>query len=118
MRSKFWAMVLLCLVATSLMSEDAIKADPKHYKLAFENENVQVVYIHYGAHEKSEILHSHPKGVVVNVSDSHLKITDEKGKTQEIFGKPGEARWFPAFEHSVENLSNKAYDGVYVGVKK
>lgn len=34
-----------------------------------------------------------------------------------MFGKPGEARWFPPFKHRVENLSDTAYSGVYIGVK-
>ena len=50
MYSKMWLLVLLCVTATAL-SEEASKADPKHYKIAFENDEVQVVYIHYGAHE-------------------------------------------------------------------
>src|SRR5450631_4736267 len=116
MRSKLWAAVLICLAATAVMSEDAVKADPQHYRLAFENAEVQVVYIHYGPHEKS-VMHSHPKGVVVYVSDGHLRFTDQTGKTQEVYAKHGESRWFPAFTHQVENLDDKSFDGVYIGMK-
>jgi len=37
---------------------------------------------------------------------------------QEVSSKHGEARWFPAFKHKVENLGDTAYDGVYIGVKE
>ena len=87
-----------------------------HYKLAFENESVQVVNVHYGPHEKSS-LHGHPGGVVVVLTSGHLRFTDEHGKTQEVFAKPGEARWFPPFKHRVENLGDTAYNAVYIGIK-
>jgi quercetin dioxygenase-like cupin family protein len=87
-----------------------------HYRLGFENERVQVVYIHYGPHEKS-VMHDHPAGVVVNLTNGHLRFTDQKGSVQDIRALRGEARWFPSFKHKVENLSDTAYDGIYVGVK-
>ena len=116
MRAKlFWAGALVCL-ATVAQSQEPTKVEPTHYKLNFENERVQVVSIHYGAHEKSA-LHDHPGGVVVFLSEAHLRFTDENGKTREIFSKPGEARWYPPFKHRVENLGDTTYDAVYIGVK-
>jgi quercetin dioxygenase-like cupin family protein len=107
----------MCLVgAGSALAQDPLKAAPTHYKLAFENEYVQVLYIHYGPHEKST-MHSHPSGVVVNLTNGHLRFIDDKGKTQEVSAIHGEARWFPPFKHQVENLSNTTYDGIYIGIK-
>jgi len=117
MRSKpFWAGVFVCLAVASTLAQDPIKVEPKHYKLDFENDKVQVVSVHYGAHEKSA-LHEHPGGVVVILTAAHLRFTDENGKTREIFSKPGEARWYPPFRHRVENLGDTPYDAVYVGIK-
>jgi quercetin dioxygenase-like cupin family protein len=117
MRSRlFWARVLLCLVGSSGFAQDPTKVEPKHYKLDFENERVQVVSVHYGPHEKSS-LHEHPGGVVVTVSEGHLRFTDEAGKTREVYAKPGEVRWYAPFKHRVENLSDTSYDAVYIGVK-
>ncbi|MBV8049805.1 MAG: cupin domain-containing protein [Acidobacteriaceae bacterium] len=93
-----------------------MKVEPTHYKLAFENEWVQVVNVHYGPHEKSR-MHNHPGGVVVVLTEGHLRFTDQNGKSQEVFAKPGESRWFPPFKHQVENLGDTAYNAVYVGVK-
>ena len=102
----------------ALMAEqDPTVVEPKHYKLAFENDEVQVVDVHYGPHEKSK-LHSHPGGVVVYITEGHLKFTDENGNVKEVYAKPGEARFFPPFKHSVENLRDKPFDAVYVGLKK
>ncbi len=104
---------LLCAMA---FAQDPTKVEPTHYKLAFENEYVQVVNVHYGAHEKSN-LHAHPGGVVVVLTPGHLRFTDENGKSQEMSAKAGEARWFPAFRHRVENLGDTAYNAVYIGIK-
>ena len=112
----FWAGVFVCLAVASSLGQDPTKVEPKHYKLDFENEKVQVVSVHYGPHEKSAI-HEHPGGVVVILTAAHLRFTDENGKTREIFSKPGEARWYPPFHHRVENLGDTPYDAVYIGIK-
>jgi quercetin dioxygenase-like cupin family protein len=97
-------------------AQDPTKVEPKHYRLAFENEYVQVVNVHYGPHEKSS-LHAHMGGVVVVLTAGHLRFTDENGKTQEVYAKPGEPRWFPPFKHKVENLGETAYSAIYIGIK-
>ena len=97
-------------------AQDPTKVEPTHYKLAFENDKVQVVNVHYGPHEKSK-LHAHPGGVVVVLTEGHLRFTDERGKSQEVFAKPGESRWFAPFKHEVENLGDTAYNAVYIGIK-
>ncbi|MFZ0320367.1 MAG: hypothetical protein WAL56_14690 [Candidatus Sulfotelmatobacter sp.] len=82
----------------------------------FENDRVQVVSVHYGPHEKSE-MHDHPGGVVVVVTGGHLRFTDQSGKVTNVFSKAGEARWFPPFKHKVENVGDEPYNAVYVGIK-
>ena len=116
MRKLLSSIVFPILALSLTLAQDATKAEPRHYKVAFENDKVQVVYIQYGPHEKSR-LHSHPQGVVVNISEARLRFTDENGKTQDVYSKAGEARWFPPFHHTVENLGETAYSGVYIAVK-
>ena len=106
----------LCLTANAALAQDPTVVESKHYKRAFENDEVQVVDVHYGPHEKSK-MHSHPGGVVVYISEGHLRFTDEKGIVKEVNAKPGESRFFPPFHHRVENLSDKPFDAVYVGLK-
>jgi beta-alanine degradation protein BauB len=117
MRSKlFWVGAILCLATASGLAQDPTKVEPRHYKLDFENDKVQVVTVHYGPHEKSA-LHDHPGGVVVSLTEAHLRFTDENGKVREVYSKPGEARWYPPLKHRVENLGDTAYEGVYIAVK-
>jgi len=114
------AMWVGCFVVFNVsvaFAQDPTKTEPTHYKVAFENDNVQVVNVHYGPHEKSS-LHSHPGGVVVVLTEGHLRFTDEKGKTHEVRSMPGEARWFPPFKHEVENLGSTSYNAVYIAVKR
>jgi quercetin dioxygenase-like cupin family protein len=93
-----------------------MKVEPKHYHLQFENDRVQVVSVHYGPHERSE-MHDHPGGVVVVVTGGHLRFTDQNGKVTEVYAKEGEARWFPPFKHKVENIGDEPYNAVYIGIK-
>jgi beta-alanine degradation protein BauB len=112
-----WRAGVFVLFAVSpAVAQDPTKVEPSHYKLAFENETVQVVNVHYGPHEKSS-LHAHPGGVVVVLTEGHLRFTDEHGKSQEVHAKPGESRWFPPFKHRVENLGDTSYNAVYIGIK-
>ena len=112
----FCAALLVLFFCAAAFAQDPTKVEPTHYKLAFENEDVQVVNVHYGPHEKSN-MHAHPGGVVVVLTAGHLRFADENGKTQEVFAKPGEARWFPPFKHRVENLGETSYSAVYIGIK-
>jgi quercetin dioxygenase-like cupin family protein len=119
---KSWYGTLFCCAlwgvsfSSLLSAQDPTKVEPTHYKLAFENEYVQVVNVHYGPHEKSS-LHAHPGGVVVVLTAGHLRFTDEVGKTQEVFAKAGDPRWFPPFKHKVENLGETSYNAIYIGIK-
>jgi len=114
--TSFFVALLSLILCTVALAQDPIKVEPTHYKLAFENEFVQVVNVHYGPHEKSS-LHAHMGGVVVVLTAGHLRFTDENGKTQEVFAKPGDPRWFPPFKHKVENLGDTSYNAVYIGIK-
>ena len=107
---------MVCVAASFSTAQDPTKVEPKHYRLQFENDRVQVVSVHYGPHEKSE-MHDHPGGVVVVVTAGHLRFTDQNGKVTEVHAKEGEARWFPPFKHKVENLGDEPYNAVYIGIK-
>jgi len=112
-----WAGALVCLATAFAMGQDPAKVEPKHYKVDFENEQVRVVSVTYGPHEKSS-LHDHPGGVSVSITEAHLRFTDENGRIREVFSKAGEARWYPPFKHRVENLGDTTYHGVYIELKK
>ena len=85
-----WITVLVLFGFSGASAQDPTKVEPSHYKLAFENESVQVVDVHYGPHEKSG-MHDHPGGVVVVINGGHLRFTDQHGGVREVFAKAGES---------------------------
>jgi quercetin dioxygenase-like cupin family protein len=109
-------LALMLLVGSATMAQDATKVETSHYRVAFENEHVRVVDMHYGPHQKSA-MHQHPAGVAVYITEGHFRFTDENGKVIVADAQSGDARWFPAFKHRVENMSDKSFDGVYIEIK-
>src|SRR5689334_12379174 len=79
-------------VQAAQLAPDAVKVDPKHYKVELENDRVRVVRITYGPREKS-VMHGHPAGLVVFLTDAHYKFTYPDGKSEEITGKKGHFLW-------------------------
>lgn len=108
--------VALSGAATSLQAQDAVKADAKHYTVAFENDQVRVLKVHYGPGEKSA-MHSHPNVVAVFLSDAKGKFTFPDGKTEDFNAKAGDAIWNEAKAHLPENTGDKAFDVVVVELK-
>ncbi len=98
------------------MAQDPVKVDPKHYKVEFENDQVRVLRITYGPHEKS-VMHDHPAGQVVYLTDAHVKFGLPGGKTEEQNGKAGQTAWALAGKHLPENVSDKPLEGILVELK-
>ena len=104
------------LVAPTASAQDAAKVDPKHYKVEFENDQVRVLHITYGPHEKSA-MHSHPASVVVFLTDGHVKFTMPGGKTQDVVAKGGTVQWSEPSTHLPENLGDKGFEVIQVELK-
>ena len=104
------------LAGKPAMAQDPVKVDPKHYKVEFENDQVRVLRITYGPHEKS-VMHDHPAGQVVYLTDAHIKFGLPGGKTEEQRGKAGQTAWALAGKHSPENLSDKPFEAILVELK-
>ena len=90
---------------TLAFAQDAVKAEPAHYKVETENTQIRVLRIHYGPHEKS-VMHSHPASVAVYLSDGTIKFTDASGRTQDATAKKGQVSYTAAQTHNPENTSD------------
>jgi quercetin dioxygenase-like cupin family protein len=110
------AVVALTGIAVIVRAQDAAKVDAKHYTVAFENDQVRVLKVHYGPGEKST-MHSHPNTVAVFITDAKGRFTFPDGKTQEFDVKAGEAMADTAKTHLPENTSDKAFDVVVIELK-
>jgi len=109
------AAVCLCLTST-LWAQDAAKVDPKHYSVVSENDQVRILKVHYGAHEKS-VMHSHPNCVAVFLTDGTSHFTFPDGKTTDMKVKAGDAVYTPAVTHLPEDQGDKPFELVLVELK-
>lgn len=115
--------IILSVVAIAWMfapavmrAQDPVKVDPKHYKVEFENDAVRVLRIHYAPGEKS-VMHVHPDGVAVFLSDQTTKFTFPDGTSQVMSAKSGEVKLIPGGPHLPENTGDKPVDLILVELK-
>lgn len=106
----------LSLAAAVARGQDPIQVDAKHYKLEFQNDQVRVLRVSYGPHEKS-VMHEHPAGVAVFLTDQQGKFTFPDGKTQEINAKAGQVQSGFEGKHLPESLSDKPFELIFVEMK-
>ena len=83
---------------------DPTAVDNKHYKVEFENENVRVLRIHFGPHEKGETHEHILNRVVVYMND-------------QANAKADDVRMAGAATHAEENASDRAADRIAVELK-
>ncbi len=116
MRKNMLLASVVCLAASTLLAQDPVNVDAKHYKVEFENADVRVLRITYGPHEKS-VMHQHPDAVAVFLTSQKGKFTLADGKTVERDWKAGDAQWTPAEKHLPENSSDKPLELILVELK-
>jgi quercetin dioxygenase-like cupin family protein len=118
MRARFvLSVVVVCLCsATVLAAQDAVKVDPKHYSVVSENDQVRILKVHYGPHEKS-VMHSHPDTVAVFLTDAKGQFTFPDGKKQEFTVKAGDAQYSAAATHLPENTGDKDMELIVTELK-
>jgi quercetin dioxygenase-like cupin family protein len=104
------------LLSANCLAQDATVVDPEHYKVEFENDQVRVLRITYGPMEKS-VMHSHPEGVAVFLTDGNTKFTFPDGKTQDIKVKAGQVIWSPETEHQPENTGKEPFEVIQIEFK-
>lgn len=106
----------LGFISESAMAQDPTKVDSTHYSLVFENDQVRVLRITYGSYEKS-VMHEHPDGVLIFLSDAQAQFTLPDGTTADAGGKAGEVIWAPAGKHLPENLGEESFEVIVVELK-
>ena len=116
MRQSLLLSALVLLVVLPVMAQDPVKVDSKHYKVELENNQVRVLRIHYGPHEKS-VMHEHPASVAIFLSEGDSKFTLPDGKTAVSHLKPGQVVFEAAGKHLPENTGTKPFDVIVVELK-
>jgi quercetin dioxygenase-like cupin family protein len=109
--------VAACLCVAPLVSaQDAVKVDPKHYSVVSENDQVRILKVHYGPHEKS-VMHSHPATVAVFLTDAKGQFSYPGGKKQDFAVRAGESQYEAATIHLPENTGDAGMDVIVVELK-
>jgi len=108
--------LLLAAASVPARAQDPVKVDSKHYKVEFENDQVRVVRITYGAHEKS-VMHEHPGALAVFLTDGQVRFTFPDGKAEDAPIKAGTTMWTPAGKHLPENTGDKPFELILVEMK-
>ena len=116
MRKLILVVVFTFAFAVSALAQDPVRVDPKHYKVEVENSQVRVLRVRYGPGEKS-VMHSHPVGVVVFLTDAHIKFHLPGGKSEVRNGKAGTAQMTPEETHLPENIGAKAFEAILIELK-
>jgi len=99
-----------------VVAQDPTVADAKHYKVAFENDQVRILEITYGPKEKS-VMHEHPNSIAIFLTDGQIKFALPDGKSQDVTVKAGDSRFSPAGKHLPENMGDKPFEVVLVELK-
>jgi hypothetical protein len=108
--------VLACILALPARAQDPVQVDSTHYRVEFENDCVRVLRIRYGPGERS-VMHDHPDGVGVLLSDAQFRFTMPDGSTRDLTAAAGEVQWAPAGPHLPENRGMAPAEVVLVELK-
>jgi len=110
------AVVVSALVVATpglVIAQDAVKTDPAHYKVIFENPSVRVLRIHYAPGATSK-MHQHPDSIAVFLADAKTRFLTPDGKTQDIEAKADSATYSAATTHNPTNTGTSAVDAILV----
>ncbi len=113
------SVLMLCCIGTPAVAQgdlDAVKVDPAHHKVVFENAKIRVVRWVVPPGDKT-VKHSHPANLNVLLTDYDARVTTPDGQTTEVHFKAGESMWREAGTHEVENISQHSMDGIIVEPK-
>ena len=114
---KVSSIVSLALVwSAAALAQDAVKVDPAHYKVVFENASVRVLKIGYAPGAKSS-MHQHPDSIVVPLTDSKVRFTLPDGKSEDSELANESAMYTPAGTHNPTNVGTGSVDALLIEFK-
>jgi hypothetical protein len=86
---------------------DAVTADPKHYRVAFENDVARFIRASYGPGEKS-VMHRHLPGCTIFLTDQTMNFTIPDGTTEPASVDAGALGCGDGNVHQPENAEGQA----------
>ena len=86
---------------------DAVTADPRHYRVAFENDVARFIRASYGPGEKS-VMHRHLPGCTIFLTDQTMNFTIPDGSTEPASVDAGALGCGDGNVHQPENVEGPA----------
>jgi hypothetical protein len=86
---------------------DAVTADPRHYRVAFENDVARFVRASYAPGEKS-VMHRHLPGCTIFLTDQTMNFTIPDGTTEPASVEAGALGCGDGNVHQPENIEGPA----------
>jgi beta-alanine degradation protein BauB len=112
----WWVVSLVVLWSGSAAAQDAVKADPAHYKVVFENASVRVLKIGYAPGAKG-VMHQHPDSLAVFLAASKVRFAMPDGKSEDSDVANESAQYTPAGTHNPTNVGTAPVDALLVEFK-
>ena len=101
----------------SAFEKDAVKLDPSHNKVLFENDRVRVVDVHFGLGEKGPVVDKRPR-VIILLNDMHADVARHEGDAPSPRdGKAGVIQWSLGGSQATMNRSETKLDNIVVEIK-
>ena len=95
---------------------DAVRADPAHYSVSFENELVRLLRVKYGPGERST-MHAHSASCVIFLTDQTFDFTLPDGTTEPASVPAGALGCGDANVHLPENITAEGAEFIMVEFK-
>ncbi len=109
-------LLMLLTVSVEAWGQDPTVVDAKHYTVEFENDQVRVLRISYAPGEES-VMHEHPNGVAVFLTDANTEMKIGDGTTIQDIRKSGDAIWAPAGKHLPKDIGDNKSELILVELK-
>jgi hypothetical protein len=101
------------LIVRSRSEQDALRVDPAHYRLEFENQSTRVLRLKVDPHEE-DLMHYSADALVVCLSGCDLNIRQADGQTVTIHLKAGETRWTQGGRRAEGNIGNQPVEMLFI----
>lgn len=114
-----WQQILVLLKsqpAKAAFGDDAVKLDPKHNEILFDNELVRVVRVHFGPGESGPMVDKRTR-VIIMLTDSHATVTLPDGHSEVRDGKAGTVSFSKGGRQATNNVGTTELENIVVELK-
>lgn len=117
MRATKIALLAVLLGVAPAIAQDPVTVNPNMAKVDFENEQIRVLRVRYGPHEKFP-MHSHPGRAVVALTETHMRATTPDCVAKDSAHRAGDIYWGDSVTHQGENLLDAPVEVIEIEVKR